>query len=83
VARRKGLTIAMARRMKDTYPRAIDLVRRGMVDVSTVVSARYPLDATAEAFEAAVARRGLKVVVEPATPAAPGADPAAVAASPA
>jgi L-iditol 2-dehydrogenase len=83
VARRKGLTIAMARRMKDTYPRAIDLVRRGVVDVSTVVTARYPLDASAEAFEAAVARRGLKVVVEPTTPAAPGADPAAGAASPA
>jgi L-iditol 2-dehydrogenase len=70
VARRKGLTIAMVRRMKDTYPRAIDLVRRGVVDVSTVVSGRYPLDAAAEAFEAAVARRGLKVVVEP-TPQAP------------
>lgn len=65
VARRKGLTIAMVRRMKDTYPRAIDLARRGLVDVSTVVSARYPLDAAAEAFESAVARRGLKVVVEP------------------
>jgi L-iditol 2-dehydrogenase len=83
VARRKGLTIAMVRRMKDTYPRAIDLVRRGLVDVSTVVSDRYPLDSAADAFEAAVARRGLKVVVEPATPVAPGAGPAAVEASPA
>jgi L-iditol 2-dehydrogenase len=83
VARRKGLTIAMVRRMKDTYPRAIDLVRRGVVDVSTVVSDRYPLEAAADAFEAAVARRGLKIVVEPATPAAPGAGPAAGEASPA
>jgi len=83
VARRKGLTIAMVRRMKDTYPRAIDLVRRGVVDVSTVVSARYPLDAAAEAFEAAVARRGLKIVVEPTTPVAPGAGRASGGASPA
>ncbi|MDQ7905428.1 alcohol dehydrogenase catalytic domain-containing protein [Phytohabitans sp. ZYX-F-186] len=83
VARRKGLTIAMVRRMKDTYPRAIDLVRRGHVDVSTVVSDRYPLAAAADAFEAAVARRGLKVVVEPATPVAPAADPAAGEAIPA
>ncbi|GAA4463822.1 zinc-dependent alcohol dehydrogenase [Phytohabitans houttuyneae] len=83
VARRKGLTIAMVRRMKDTYPRAIDLVRRGLVDVSTVVSARYGLDEAADAFETAVARRGLKVVVQPATPAAPGGDAAAGVASPA
>ncbi|BCB86179.1 alcohol dehydrogenase catalytic domain-containing protein [Phytohabitans suffuscus] len=82
VARRKGLTIAMVRRMKDTYPRAIDLVSRGLVDMSTVVTARYPLDQAADAFETAVARRGLKVVVEPTTPVAPGAGPAAGAASP-
>lgn len=63
VARRKGLTIAMARRMKDTYPRATDLVRRGQVDVSSLVTARYPLDAAPEAFEDAVARQGLKVIV--------------------
>ncbi|MFC0526208.1 zinc-dependent alcohol dehydrogenase [Phytohabitans kaempferiae] len=83
VARRKGLTIAMVRRMKETYPRAIDLVRRGLVDVSTVVSARHPLDETGDAFEAAVARHGLKVVVEPTTPVAPGEGPAAGSASPA
>jgi L-iditol 2-dehydrogenase len=81
IARRKGLTIAMVRRMKDTYPRAIDLVRRGLVDVSTVVSARYGLDEAADAFETAVARRGLKVVVQPATPVAPGGDAAAGVAS--
>jgi L-iditol 2-dehydrogenase len=81
IARRKGLTIAMVRRMKDTYPRAIDLVRRGLVDVSTVVSASYGLDEAADAFETAVARRGLKVVVQPATPVAPGGDAAAGVAS--
>jgi L-iditol 2-dehydrogenase len=51
VARRKGLTIKMARRMKHTYPRAIDLVRRGMVDLSALITHRYPLEQAAEAFE--------------------------------
>ncbi|GAA4714682.1 zinc-dependent alcohol dehydrogenase [Phytohabitans rumicis] len=64
VARRKGLTIAMSRRMKDTYPRAIDLVRRGAVDVASLVTDRYPLDRAPEAFDAAADRRGLKVIVE-------------------
>src|SRR4030095_14328554 len=41
--RRKGLTIALVRRMNETYPRAIDLVRRGVVDVAAVVSDRFPL----------------------------------------
>jgi L-iditol 2-dehydrogenase len=64
LARRKGLTIAMARRMNDTYPRAIDLVRHGTIDVSSLVTDRYPLAAAPDAFAAAVARRGLKTIVE-------------------
>jgi L-iditol 2-dehydrogenase len=31
LARRKGLTIAMVRRMNEVYPRAIDLAARGVV----------------------------------------------------
>jgi L-iditol 2-dehydrogenase len=50
VARRKGLTIRMARRMKHTYPRAIDLHRRGLVDLASIISHRFPLERTAEAF---------------------------------
>lgn len=64
-ARRKGLSLVMVRRMKEVYPRAIALVASGRVDVSSLVSHRFPLDRVADAFEAGVARRGLKVVVEP------------------
>ncbi|MEV0650452.1 zinc-binding dehydrogenase [Phytomonospora sp. NPDC050363] len=64
-ARRKGLTIALVRRMKEVYPRAIALVEKGQVDVSSLVSDRYTLDEVAEAFKSATARRGLKTVVEP------------------
>ena len=65
VARRKGLTIMMVRRMKEVYPRAMALVTAGLVDVRSLVSHRFPLAGAEEAFTTAVARRGLKVVVEP------------------
>lgn len=64
-ARRKGLTFTMVRRMKEVYPRATGLVTAGLVDVRDVVSHRFPLTEVTEAFETAVARQGLKVVVEP------------------
>ena len=50
VARRKGLTIRMARRMKHVYPRAIGLLNRGAVDLSSLISHRFPLDRAADAF---------------------------------
>lgn len=62
-ARRKGLTLAWARRMKDTYPEAIDLVTRGLVDVRTGVTHTFTLDDAAHAFETAVRREGMKVVI--------------------
>jgi L-iditol 2-dehydrogenase len=65
VARRKGLTIAMVRRMKEVYPRATALVVGGLVDVRGLVSHRFPLTGVVDAFTSAVARQGLKVVVEP------------------
>jgi L-iditol 2-dehydrogenase len=68
-ARRRGLTLVLVRRMKDTYPRAIDLVARGVVDVRSIVSHRVSLDDAAAGFALAAARDGLKVVVCP-TPAA-------------
>ena len=64
-ARRKGLTILVSRRMKEVYPRAIDLVQSGRVDVRSVVSASFGLSEVDKAFEAAASRSGLKVVVEP------------------
>ena len=65
LARRKGLTIVMVRRMNAVYPRAISLVERGLVDVDALVTHRYPLAEVDEAFRVAAARTGLKVVVEP------------------
>jgi L-iditol 2-dehydrogenase len=65
VARRKGLTITLVRRMKEVYPRATALVLAGRVDVRSLVSHRFPLTGAQDAFAAAVARQGLKVIVEP------------------
>lgn len=50
VARRKGLSIIMVRRMKLMYPRAIRLAQRGGVDLAPLVSHRFPLRRVAEAF---------------------------------
>jgi L-iditol 2-dehydrogenase len=63
-ARRKGITIKLVRRMKYTYPRAIELVSKGLVDVRSLVTHRFPLDQAAEAFKVAERREGLKVMVE-------------------
>jgi L-iditol 2-dehydrogenase len=63
VARRKGLTFKLVRRMKHTYPRAIKLVSAGLVDVRSLVSHRFPLEKAAEAFKVAERREGIKVVV--------------------
>jgi L-iditol 2-dehydrogenase len=65
VARRKGLTIQIVRRMKHTYPRAIDLVARGRVDVRSLVTHRFPLSQAQEAFELAQRREGLKIIIRP------------------
>ena len=61
-ARRKGLTFAMVRRMKDTYPRAIAMAAGGL-DLDGLVTARHGLDAAADAVAPAAQRRGDKVVV--------------------
>ena len=66
VARRKGLTVAMVRRMNEAYPRAISMAAGGRVDLGAVVSHRPPLAGIATAFTAAARRTGLKVIVEPA-----------------
>lgn len=63
-ARRKGLTIKMVRRMKHTYPRAIELVSKGLVDVRSLVTHRFPLEQAAEAFHVAQRREGLKIIIE-------------------
>jgi L-iditol 2-dehydrogenase len=65
VARRKGLTIAMVRRMNEVYPRAISLAAWGVVDLGSVVTSRVGLGEVQAAFADAARRTGLKVVIEP------------------
>ena len=50
VARRKGLSIIMARRMKHTYPRAIELAASGKVRLDDLVSHQFQLPETAAAY---------------------------------
>lgn len=62
--RRKGLTLACVRRMTGSaYARAIALGTRGVVDLSWLISHRFPLADAATAFRIASRREGLKVVV--------------------
>jgi L-iditol 2-dehydrogenase len=65
-ARRKGLTIMMARRMKHTYARAIHMAESGSVDLDDMVSHRYPLSESPAAFAKNFAyERGVqKIVIE-------------------
>lgn len=48
--RRKGLTLKIVRRQKHAYPRSIELVRSGRIDVASLVTHRFPLERGAEAF---------------------------------
>ena len=64
LARRKGLTIKLVRRMKHTYPRAIELVSKGLVDVRSLVTHRFPLEQAVEAFRVAQRREGLKIIID-------------------
>jgi L-iditol 2-dehydrogenase len=64
-ARRKGLTIALVRRMNEVYPRAITLAARGTVRLGDLVTSRTPLGEVRAAFADAARRTGLKALVEP------------------
>jgi len=65
LARRKGLTLVMVRRMGEVYPRAIDLAARGLVELAPLVSDVFALSEVGAALSAAAARTGLKVVIHP------------------
>ena len=65
MARRKGLTLVLSRRMGEVYPRAIDLAAGKRVDLTSLVSAAFPLQEIGAALTTAAAREGLKVVVHP------------------
>lgn len=64
-ARRKGLTIKLVRRMKHTYPRAIELALLGTVDLASLVSRVFPMREATQAFSMAAARQGHKVCISP------------------
>jgi L-iditol 2-dehydrogenase len=55
-AMRKGLTVRFVRRMKHTFPRALDLVRRGRVDLPGLITHRVPFSEVAEGFRRAETR---------------------------
>ncbi len=55
-AMRKGLTLRFVRRMKDAFPRALDLVERGQVDLQGLISHQVPFAEVVEAFRRAEAR---------------------------
>lgn len=63
-ARRKDLTIHVIHRMKHTYPRSIQLVQNGQVDVRSMVTHRFPLSEVSRAYTAAEKREGIKIVVD-------------------
>ena len=62
-ARRKGLTVKFVRRMKHVYPRAIALVAQKQVDVASLVTQTFTIADYQKAFETAIDRQGLKVVI--------------------
>ena len=65
-ARRKGLTLVVSRRM--TAPdldRAIDLAAGGRIELSSLITDRFAIEESQQAFAALATRRGLKVVVQP------------------
>lgn len=63
-ARRKGLTIKLVRRMKHAYPRAIAMVASGLIELSSLVTHRFPLEGYQQAFETAARREGIKVLID-------------------
>jgi len=65
--RRRGLSMKFSRRMGDVYPRAIELVASGAIDVDALVTHRFGLERTAEAFalQAEEAAGLVKSIVHP------------------
>jgi L-iditol 2-dehydrogenase len=49
-AMRKGLTIRFVRRMKHTFPRSLDLLQRGLVNLPALISHEFEFSAVPEAF---------------------------------
>jgi len=49
--RRKGVGIKLVRRMKHTYPRTIQMVADGSIDLNALITHRFPLSGVGEAME--------------------------------
>lgn len=65
-ARRKELTLQLCRRMRSAdLDRAIELAAAGRVDLSGLVTHRFPLREAPEAFRTLAAQTGIKVIVQP------------------
>jgi len=64
-ARTKELRIAFSQRMKHTYPRAIEIAARNLVDLASLSTHAFSLAQAPEAFEFAARRSGLKVLIRP------------------
>jgi len=61
------LTLKLARRSTpDSFERAVRLAEAGSIDLASLVTLRVPLSEGARAFNALVARDGLKAIIEPA-----------------
>lgn len=69
VARRKGLSLILARRMKHTYPRAIQLATgpNPRIELDQLATHHFRLEETAEAFEANIRYISgmLKAIIHP------------------
>jgi len=55
-ARRKALTIRFVRRYKHKFPRALELVARGLANVKSYATHLFPPEKTAEAFDLTASR---------------------------
>ena len=74
VARRKGLTLKLARRSTpDTFRRAVQVAESGQLELGRLISGRAPLQDADRAIAGFVARDGMKVIIEPGG--APGQSP--------
>ena len=51
-------------RYKNTWPLCLQLLQEGKIDLKKLVTHRFPLEQTLEAFEVAKSGRGIKVVID-------------------
>lgn len=62
-ARRRGLTVKFSRRMKNTFPLAINLVSTGQIDLRSLITHIFTVDDYFQAFQTAADRKGIKVLI--------------------